>query len=77
MVAPEIGGVIMSITEILNLYGPWTWPNYILIPVFLFGWYIIWSIQCRKYSKAWEGYSERCERRELLEKANEIKERNN
>ena len=67
----------MNIAEIINLYGPWTWPDYIMIPVFLFGWYIIWSIQGRKYDEAWEWYSEKCERQELLAKVNEIKERDN
>tara|TARA_R110002020_G_scaffold184548_3_gene381670 strand:+ start:9229 stop:9465 length:237 start_codon:yes stop_codon:yes gene_type:complete len=76
----------MNIAEIINLYGPLTWPDYVLVPIGLLTFYGLWRMESyNKYKYIdWDKFAEEqnqlmasYEKEKLLEKANEIKERDN
>ena len=76
----------MNISEIMDLYGPLAWPNYIVIPVGLLLFFGAWYVEIYKINKGceWDKFAEEQKqfiksyeiKQKLLEKTDEIKERN-
>jgi hypothetical protein len=61
----------MNISEIMDLYGPLAWPNYIVIPVGLLLFFGAWYVEIYKINKGceWDKFAEEQKQFELNRKA--------